>query len=179
MVLVYPKEQLPWPKDIRWAAQAQVQLTLTGITDGLSAPICFDEIQEYSTGDSYTPESQTITTTLDIATKFILHLEQREVAVFGVQPNVCNISPSNPYLLEYQEEAKKLGWVDERDGSLDDLSPRSSKWVDRTLFAKWLGRGARYTLNLIEGKWEKPEQYTKDWWWNHQDIPELDPERRH
>ncbi len=176
MVLVYPKEQLPWPKDIRWVAQAQVQLILTGITDGLSAPICFDEIQEYSTGNSYTPGSQTITITLDIATKFILRLEQREVAAFGVQPNACNLSPTSFYRLKHREEAKKLGWVEERDGSLDDLSPISSEWVDRTLFPKWLGRGAletmRYTLELIEHKWEKPEQYTKDWWWNHQDLPE-------
>ncbi|KAI0534820.1 hypothetical protein GGR58DRAFT_515836 [Xylaria digitata] len=115
--------------------------------------------------DSYTPGSQTMTTTLDIATKFILRLEQREVAAFGVQPNVCSLSPTSSYALEHREEAKKLGWVEERDGSLDDLSPRSSEWVDRTLFPKWLE------------KWQQPEQYTKDWWWNYQDLPES-PELR-
>ncbi|KAI1422834.1 hypothetical protein F5Y12DRAFT_760874 [Xylaria sp. FL1777] len=166
MVLVHPKEQLPpWPKDIRWVAQAQVQPILMGATDGLSALICFDEIREYSTGDSYTPGSQTITTTLAIATKFVLRLEQLEVAAFDVQPNIFSLSPTSSYLLEHGEEAGKLGWVEERDGSLDDLSPRSSEWVDRTLFPKWLGRGAletmRYTLDLIGDRWQQPEQYTK------------------
>ncbi|KAI1133586.1 hypothetical protein F5Y10DRAFT_283893 [Nemania abortiva] len=175
VVLVYPKEQLPCPKDIRWVAQAQAQLILTGITDGLSAPICFDEIREYSVGNSYAPGSQTITTTLDIATKFILRLEQREVAAFGVQPDIRSLSLTTPYLLEYRKKAKRLGWVEERDGSLDELSPASSDWVNRTLFPKWLGRGAletmSRTLDLINQKWEKPEQYTKDWWWNHEDLP--------
>ncbi|RYC60178.1 hypothetical protein CHU98_g6025 [Xylaria longipes] len=194
MVLVYPKEQMPWPEDIRWVAQAQVQLILTGITDGLSAPICFDEIQEYSTGNSYTPGSQTITTTLDIATKFILRLEQREVAAFGVTRIYCqdsvpskeseywillgasSLSPTPSYLLRYREEAKKLGWVEERDGSLDDLSPISSEWVDQALFPKWFGRGAletlRYSVDIMRKQRKWPEQYTKDWWWNHQDLPE-------
>ncbi|TRX91477.1 hypothetical protein FHL15_007701 [Xylaria flabelliformis] len=177
MVLVYPKEQMPLPKDSRWVAQAQVQLVLTGITDGLSAPIRFDEILEYATGNAYTPGNQTITTTLDIATKFILRLEQREVAAFGVQPNICSLNPTTPYLLAYRKEAKKLGWIEERDGRLDELSPRSSEWVDRTLFPKWFGRGAlqtmEYALELRKyRKWLEPEQYTKDWWWNRQDLPE-------
>ncbi|KAI0550561.1 hypothetical protein F4679DRAFT_594734 [Xylaria curta] len=167
MVLVYPKEQMPFPKHPKWMVQAQVQLVLTGITDGLSAPICFDEIREYSTGNSYTSGSQAITTTLEIATKFILRLEQREVAAFGIQPNVC----------KYREEAMRLGWIKERDGRLDELSPRSSEWVDRTLFPKWLGKGASQTmewaleLRLIR-RWQGLEQYTKDWWWNYQDLPE-------
>ncbi|KAI1737782.1 hypothetical protein F4680DRAFT_460318 [Xylaria scruposa] len=152
MVLVYPKEQMPFPKHPNWVAQAQVQLVLTGITNGLSAPICFDEIREYSTGNSCTPE--TITTTLDIATKFILRLEQREVAAFGVQPNICSLSPTAPYRREYREEAMKLGWVEERDGRLDELSPRSSEWVDRTLFPKWLGKGALQTMShALQLRW--------------------------
>ncbi|KAI0465815.1 hypothetical protein F4859DRAFT_519741 [Xylaria cf. heliscus] len=150
MVLVRPNGTIPLePQDIKQIPNMHVQLILTGITEGLSAPISFEELHEYSIGGSpYKPGDQTITTTLSIATKFILRLEQREIAAFGIQPNLdsllTDISP--PWILKYREKAKLLGWVEERDGSLDNLSLRSSEWVD--------------------------QPYTEDWWWNPGELPE-------
>ncbi|KAI0183608.1 hypothetical protein EV127DRAFT_489483 [Xylaria flabelliformis] len=151
MVLTPPDTTIPRPRGIKWIADVQVRLILTGITEGLSAPISLEEIREYSKGAPYMSGDQTIITTLEVATKFILRLEQREVDAFGIRPNLCrlitDISP--PWILEYREKAKLLGWVEERDGRLDELSPRSSEWVDRTVFPKWLGNGALHTSMLF------------------------------
>ncbi|RYC61313.1 hypothetical protein CHU98_g4893 [Xylaria longipes] len=176
MVLVDTRKPIsPVPRDnIRRIADIQVQLILTGITEGLSAPILLEELQEYSIG--YSPGDQVITTTLSIATQFILRLEQREIAAFGIQPNiyslVSDISP--PWILQYREDAKMLGWVEERDGSLNNLSPRSSEWVDRTLFPRWLGNGAIKTMHKTRDEFESTyqEPYTEDWWWNPEELPE-------
>lgn len=150
MVLMHPDAMIPTPRGIKWIADIQVRLVLTGIIDGLSAPISFEEIREYSKGTPYISGDQTITTTLGVATEFILRLEQREINAFGILPNLCplitDISP--PCILRYRENAKLLGWIEERDGRLDELSPRSSEWVDRTIFPKWLGNGALYTSML-------------------------------
>lgn len=67
-----------------------------------------------------------------------------------------------------------LGWVEERDGSLHNLSPRSSEWVDRTLFSRWLGNGAVYTMHktrdVLTLMYQEP--YTEGWWWNPEELPE-------
>ncbi|KAI0540411.1 hypothetical protein GGR58DRAFT_461219 [Xylaria digitata] len=179
MVLMHPNTTLPGPRGIKWVADVQVRLILTGITDGLSAPISFEEIREYSKGTPYMSGDQTITTTLGVATKFILRLEQREIDAFGIRPNVCRLitDVSPPWIFEYREKAKLLGWVEERDGRLDELSPRSSEWVDRTIFPRWLGNGALYTMHrtrdlLQKGRREEPEPYAKDWWWDPEELPE-------
>ncbi|KAI0456095.1 hypothetical protein F5B21DRAFT_469699 [Xylaria acuta] len=179
MVLMHPNATILRPRGIKWVANVQVRLILTGITEGLSAPISFEEIREYSKGTPYISGDQTITTTLGVATKFILRLEQREIDAFGIRPNLCrlitDISP--PWILEYREKAKLLGWVEERDGRLDELSPRSSEWVDRAIFPRWLGNGALNTMHrtrdLLEyGSHQEPEPYTGDWWWDPEELPE-------
>ncbi|KAI1733502.1 hypothetical protein F4680DRAFT_399035 [Xylaria scruposa] len=179
MVLMRPDTIMPTPRGIKWIADIPVRLILTGITEGLSAPISFEEIREYSKGTPYKPGDQTITTTLDVATKFILRLEQREIDAFGIQPNLCRLITeiSPPWILEYREKAKWLGWVEERDGRLDELSPRSSEWIDRTIFPKWLGEGALQTMHrtrdlLQDRRYQDPEPYTEDWWWDPQEVPE-------
>ncbi|KAI0546691.1 hypothetical protein F4679DRAFT_403432 [Xylaria curta] len=180
MVLMQPDDStIPRPRGIRWIADVQVRLILTGITEGLSAPISLEEIREYSKGTPYISGDQTITTTLDVATKFILRLEQREINAFGIKPNlrrlITKISP--PWILEYREKAKLLGWVEERDGRLDKLSPRSSEWVNRIIFPKWLGNGALKTMHrtrdlLEDRRHQDPEPYTEDWWWDPEELPE-------
>ena len=151
MVLIPPDTAVSRHRGMKWIADLQVRLILTGYTEGLSAPISFEEIREYSQGTPYVPGDQTITTTLDVATRFILRLEQREIDAFGVQPNLCRLIAdlSPPWILDYREKAEMLGWVEERDGKLDELSPRSSEWVDRKIFPKWLGEGAIATSTLF------------------------------
>ncbi|TRX89444.1 hypothetical protein FHL15_009613 [Xylaria flabelliformis] len=179
MVLTRPDTTIPKPRGIKWIADLQVRLILTGITEGLSAPISLEEIREYSKGTAYISGDQAITTTLDVATKFILRLEQREIDAFGIRPDLCrlitDISP--PWILQYRKKAKLLGWVEERDGRLDELSPRSSEWVDRKIFPKWLGNGALHTMHrtrclLEDRRYQNPEPYTEDWWWDPEELPE-------
>ncbi|KAI0118161.1 hypothetical protein GGR51DRAFT_554654 [Nemania sp. FL0031] len=186
MVLVPPDDRvIPGPRGIKWVADIQARLVLTGITEGLSAPISFEEIREYSKGTPYVFGDQTITTTLGVATEFILRLEQREINAFGILPNICRLTTdiSPPWKLSYREKAKLLGWIEERDGRLDELSPRSSEWVNRTIFPRWLGNGALYTMqrmrDLLEhGGCKKPQPYTEDWWWDPEELPELDARDR-
>ncbi|KAI1113283.1 hypothetical protein F5Y14DRAFT_418341 [Nemania sp. NC0429] len=177
MTITYPKT-VPKPSG-QGIADVQVRLILTGITEGLSAPISFDEIREHSIGTPYVSGDQTITTTLAVATKFMKRLEQREIDASGIRPDICrliaDISP--PWLLEYREKAKELGWVEERDGRLDELSPRSSEWVDRTIFPGWIGKGARETLCLVRfvlhmKMYQEPGPYTVDWWWDPEELPQ-------
>ena len=75
----------------------------------MSAPICFDGIQEhanrellYARGSDHHYDIR-----LGIGTKFIIGLEQREIAAFGIQSDIrskCNIGPagSSSYLYYYQ-----------------------------------------------------------------------------
>ncbi|KAI1318284.1 hypothetical protein F5Y16DRAFT_414462 [Xylariaceae sp. FL0255] len=63
-----------------------VYLVLTGITDGLSAPITFESISgkiDTDVGDM----PGTVKTTLETAVNFVMGLEAREAAAFGLQPD--------------------------------------------------------------------------------------------
>ncbi|KAI0440280.1 hypothetical protein F4803DRAFT_577935 [Xylaria telfairii] len=141
----------------------------------LSAPICFDEIRDYSIGKS---GSRIITTTLDVATGFILQLEQREIDAVGMQPDICH--PEADDIVDdahkYRKSAEILGWDEERDGLLKDLNLKSSRWLDPTLFPKWVGEGAKQTMRrtkeAIQSKRLAEQGYTEDWWWDPKDLPE-------
>ncbi|KAI3342763.1 hypothetical protein F4824DRAFT_119030 [Ustulina deusta] len=43
------------------------------------------------------------------------------------------------------------GWMEERDGNLGDLTPRSYEWVNRNIFKKWVGKGAVETMRHALG----------------------------
>ncbi|KAJ8132560.1 hypothetical protein O1611_g1065 [Lasiodiplodia mahajangana] len=117
MVCLDSDTDITWPTDHSQIAGLRAQLILTGITEGLSAPISFEEIQAYSirTEAPYMPGDQTIITTLDIATKFISRLEQREIAAFGIQPDICSLitNISSSWIMRYLEEASARGWIEE------------------------------------------------------------------
>ncbi|KAI1300582.1 hypothetical protein F5Y03DRAFT_363818 [Xylaria venustula] len=101
--------------------KTKVQLVLTGITEGLSAPISFEELREET--DSYHVGATTITNTLGAAIPFLMRLEQREIAASGgiAQPDVTKLRGYNCH----RARALKFGWVEARDGSLDDLTPEA------------------------------------------------------
>ncbi|KAI1264987.1 hypothetical protein F5Y18DRAFT_436404 [Xylariaceae sp. FL1019] len=129
-------------------ADFRVRLILTGITEGLSAPISFNKLHDVCVDPSYQPGDSSLVTTFENATKFIMEIEQRERAVFGIQPSLdeVNKQPSLRHLFRHYDEAKKLGWDEERDGKLDELSPYSSQWVDRAIFPTWIGQGPLYWI---------------------------------
>ncbi|KAI0530086.1 hypothetical protein GGR58DRAFT_518749 [Xylaria digitata] len=157
MALFYP--QVHWyPEDI---PKIKVQLVLTGITEGLSAPISFEELRDETMHDSYHIGATTITTTLGAAVPFLMRLEQREITASGgiLQPDVAKVRGWN----WHREEAKKLGWVEERDGNLDDLTPRSQEWGAEDTLAYALGTCS--TLNPLKDSKE-------NWWWDRDMLPE-------
>ncbi|KAI0192449.1 hypothetical protein F4808DRAFT_475823 [Astrocystis sublimbata] len=61
-------------------------LVLTGITDGLSAPITFESISGKIDAD-VRDASGTVKTTLETAVDFVMGLEEREAAAFGLRPD--------------------------------------------------------------------------------------------
>ena len=64
--------------------QIPVLIVLTGVTNGLSAPITFEPIVHRI--KSFIQDN-VIQTTLETAIAFILDLEKREVAAFGLRPD--------------------------------------------------------------------------------------------
>ncbi|KAI1319410.1 hypothetical protein F5Y16DRAFT_102167 [Xylariaceae sp. FL0255] len=171
----YPRDNRP--KDSNWMAEAHVKLVLTGITDGLSAPIALEELQEYAR-DAYTPGDLAITVTLSIATDFIIRLEKREIAAFGIQPNIHDLKASIKLRLARKnaEKAKNLGWIEKRDGSLKDLSLNSATWVNHDIFRTWLGQGAIRTMRyaaMAFSCYHRRIIYSQDWWWPREDLPKL------
>ncbi|KAI0454269.1 hypothetical protein F5B21DRAFT_524931 [Xylaria acuta] len=137
-------------------------------TPELSAPISFQELRDEALDGSYYPGATAITTGLGAAVRFILRLEQREIAASGgvLQPNVVKLRGWN----WHREKAKKLGWVEERDGSLDDLTPRGCEWVNRNIFKRWVGEGAvetlSYALNMHSMLNPLREDSEENWWWD-------------
>ncbi|OTA95214.1 hypothetical protein M434DRAFT_380814 [Hypoxylon sp. CO27-5] len=155
--------------------EVEVQLVLTGITEGLSAPISLEELRDDALDGSYHPGATAIKTSLGAAVRFIMGLEQREIAASGgiLQPDVAKLH----WWDWHRVEAKKLGWIEERDGNLDDLSPRSFEWVDRNIFKKWVGAGAIRTLQFALGIHSLLNPFLEDsqenwWWWDRKLLPE-------
>ncbi|KAI1385201.1 uncharacterized protein F4822DRAFT_337202 [Hypoxylon trugodes] len=165
-------------------AKITVRLILTGITDGLSAPISFEPLRENALDGTYAPNSNTITTTMGAATKFILELEAREISAFGIRPDIKALSReeisrafrfSKDAGLEY---AKELGWVEARDGRLDEVSPRSAEWVNPEKFPLWVGTGAEKARSFTEHVTStfglhKKYRLSRHWWWELEQPAEL------
>lgn len=105
-------------EDSTTAGHFPVHLVRTGVEDGLSAPVSFhDEIAAHRM--EYISEN-VVKTTLEAATGFIMALEAREAAVFGVQPDPASVVE---------------GPKDEEGNELTKLP--STQWVSEENAAKW------------------------------------------
>ncbi|KAK5634353.1 hypothetical protein RRF57_010067 [Xylaria bambusicola] len=162
-------------------SEAKVQVVLTGMTEGLSAPISLEELRDEALDESYHTGTTAITTRLGVAVRFIMRLEEREKAANGgfLSPDITKVRAYD----WHRRKAKELGWDEERDGNLDDLTPRSCEWVNRDIFKKWAGEGAEETLKFacFGGSVYKPltrDLEEEDWWWWDRDmLPEMPAER--
>ncbi|KAI3326405.1 hypothetical protein HD806DRAFT_405982 [Xylariaceae sp. AK1471] len=174
IALFYPQENINGLRTPEELPEVKVQLILTGTTEGLSAPISFEELRDEALDGSYHPGVTAITTGLGAAVHFIMRLEQREIVASGgvLQPDVAKLRGWN----WHREEAKKLGWMEERDGNLNDLTPRSCEWVNRNIFKKWVGKGAvetmRYALNMHSMLNPLKKDSEENWWWDRKLLPE-------
>jgi hypothetical protein len=137
-------------KDI---SQIPVLLVLTGIEEGLSAPITFDPIvdQVVVRRDQSTDSVQSAETTLSAAVGFLINLEQREMAAFGSKPGFCN-EPTRTLFLCDQTLAsyrRRYGW-----GAADVPKGSSANWVDTDIYQEWTGQGADYGEGTAQD-WEE------------------------
>jgi hypothetical protein len=127
--------------DIR---QIPVLIVLTDVTDGLSAPITFEPILDRITS---VIQDNAIQTTLETAITFILDLENREVAAFGVRPNPTIYAKDWTMLSRHSIKTLRisdlLGWEGE------PLTGPSSTWVNRELYPEWSGQGADIDADLM------------------------------
>lgn len=176
IALFYPQENVHLHRTPEQLRRVKVQLILTGMTEGLSAPISLKELEGEALDDSYYPGATAITTSLHAAVHFIIRLEEREIAAAGgiQQPDVAKLRGWD----WHRKKAKELGWVEERDGKLDDLTPRSCEWVDQTIFKKWVGEGAIDTMKYALGWGTKLDPFRDDeenLWWDRKYLPEKPP----
>ncbi|KAI1395483.1 hypothetical protein F4819DRAFT_505556 [Hypoxylon fuscum] len=115
-----------------------VLLVLTGVTDGLSAPITFDSIANNIEG--YAEEKpETVKTTLKTAIDFVLDLEAREATALGLQPDpVASWKPSHCFYSNWQET--QAG---------EPPAGPSSRFVDMEKFPEWSGGGQWYDSDYM------------------------------
>lgn len=95
-----------------------VLIVRTGAEDGLSSPITFDSIaEEQRTSVVFDEEGRlsAVETTLETAVRFLMELEQREIAAFGPRPDPVESARNMEVGFceawdELFERAVKLGW---------------------------------------------------------------------
>ncbi|KAL7893029.1 hypothetical protein HDV64DRAFT_263399 [Trichoderma sp. TUCIM 5745] len=108
-------------------SQLPVLLILTGIEEGLSAPVSLDPIAHKISSFLHSPCGRTaVQVTLETAVDFVMSLESREVAAFGYRPSPAVSSQElddTSLSADILYEARRLGWGDE------PLIGPSSQWV--------------------------------------------------
>ncbi|KAF4467721.1 hypothetical protein FALBO_5398 [Fusarium albosuccineum] len=118
--------------------QLPVLVVLTGIEDGLSAPLSLEPLRD---NVDRVISDKAVQVPLGVAVDFVVALEQREVAAFGPQPDPVestkNMQDGCSFSLDsYPRAMKKLGWGDE------PITGPSSTWVDDEKYPEWSGDGA-------------------------------------
>lgn len=121
-------------EDSTTIGQFPVLLVRTGVEQGLSAPITFQGVA--GAGDD-SDSSYYIKTTLETAVDFVMALEAREAAVFGLRP-----SPEASWESYLR---RRRGWSphEEKDFGDEPVIGPSSKFVDSKKYATWGGEGRR------------------------------------
>lgn len=126
-----------------------VYLAVTGVEDGLSAPIPLNSVEQDPWKLIYDQEGslRAVCTTLETAYNFIKELQCREEAAFGLRPDP--VKDSKGLRAGYLSTAagmlslaRELGWQSE----WEPLEYPSSRWADNdtNLIRKWEGGGERW-----------------------------------
>ncbi|KAI4599428.1 hypothetical protein KJ359_001870 [Pestalotiopsis sp. 9143b] len=142
-------------KSLEDVGDLKVRIVLTGVTDGLSAPIDFDSIS--SSDPEYFPGLNEISTTMNIAYNFISFLEHRESMAHGSLQNHLELTDDDR--VRYAEILLKKVATDGQYPPATALSDRevasailrpSHTWVDTDKVPFWCGKGAEATLQYTE-----------------------------
>lgn len=126
-------------EDSKTVGRLPVFLVRTGIEDGLSAPITFESIADKI--DGHTGEARSATkTTLETAVDFVISLEAREAAAFGLHPDpIAAWEPSSGYV--------PRAWKEIVGDEL--LIGPSSRFVDTEKYPEWAGDGEEQESRLM------------------------------
>jgi hypothetical protein len=147
LVVVHGKDYAE--QDSASVGNMPVLLVRTGIEDGLSAPITFESIRErIETSDEGCSPPTIIKTKLETAIDFVISLEAREAAAFGLQPDPVSstldcasyvslweggfgkeepvIAPSSRFVSE--ENALKWGWFGDGQHSDALIMAKHETW---------------------------------------------------
>jgi hypothetical protein len=89
-------------RDSATAGHMPVLLVRTGEEQGLSAPISFDSIRDHAS--SYGGNDRAVKTTLETAVDFVVGLEAREAAVFGLQPDPAAAAEAEGFIVDLWKE---------------------------------------------------------------------------
>ncbi|KAK3939971.1 hypothetical protein QBC46DRAFT_314568 [Diplogelasinospora grovesii] len=130
-----------------------VLVVRTGVEEGLSAPIDLDAIPEDKRKGVVTEDGgpdgkillSAVETDLDTAVAFLMGLEQREIAAFGLRPDPVESTRNlESGFTELTREdvlliADRLGWDAE---AWPPPEGPSSTWVDTEIYTTWSGLGA-------------------------------------
>jgi len=159
LLIIVPSDEYK-NEDSTTVGRFPVVLFRTGIEDGLHAPISFKSIAPAT--------ENAVLTTLETAVDFVMALEAREAAVFGIWPDPTAIAkiktdengneltrqPSSQWVSD--EKAAEWGWLG-RGRQYDD---KQAATLERR------GRGT-YKLHVLEQRirsegWELPDSMTVD-----------------
>ncbi|KAH7141591.1 hypothetical protein B0J13DRAFT_445795, partial [Dactylonectria estremocensis] len=130
--------------------QFPVFLVRTGVEKGLSAPITFRGVAGVEDDFTYY-----VKMTLETAVDFIMAMEAREAAVFGVQPDPKAAWDS------WRRDMNSMGEYEEDLGDEPVIGP-SSRFVDCSKYYSWGGNGrtqGRIAMQSEERslRWQKKE----------------------
>ncbi|GAB1316349.1 hypothetical protein MFIFM68171_06559 [Madurella fahalii] len=119
-----------------------VFMVRTGVQDGLSAPITFESIADKIQGCPNHPDSNVVKTSLETAVDFIMGLEAREAAAFGLQPD--------PVAVARAVAESPLRWP-QLQGDSEVLRMPSSQFVsdEKALEWGWIGDGKHYDSKIM------------------------------
>lgn len=133
--------------------QFPVLLVRTGVEQGLSAPITF---QGLAGAGGNSDSAYYIKTALETAVDFVMALEAREAAVFGLQPD-----PKAAFESWKESLICGMGLYEEDLGDEPVIGP-SSKFVDVNKYSTWGGHGRcqdraakKYEESLL--RWQRDE----------------------
>ncbi|KAL7948524.1 hypothetical protein V8C42DRAFT_314740 [Trichoderma barbatum] len=106
-----------------------VHLVRTGIEEGLSAPISFKPIAAKIY--RHIEPGRVIEVTIETAIDFVMGLEAREVAAFGLRPDpITDWKPFDYMIKDWQSR-----------GETEPLVGPNSQWVDTKKYPRWTGAG--------------------------------------
>ncbi|KAL7934266.1 hypothetical protein V8C35DRAFT_327190 [Trichoderma chlorosporum] len=110
-----------------------VYLVRTGVEEGLSAPISFEPIAARISNCIELEAGQAVSVTLETAIDFVISLEAREAAAFGLRPDPATDWKPSENMIEAWHSI----------GDTEPLVGPNSQWVNIEKYPQWSGNGKR------------------------------------